>query len=42
VSRFPPIDSKTKKIAKVLKYEAKGLAKYFDLEQRYLESRVMA
>lgn len=38
--RFPPIDEKTKKIGKVMKYESKGLAKYFDLEQRYLESRI--
>lgn len=36
VLRFPPIDSKTKKVSKVLKYESKILGKYFDMEQRYL------
>lgn len=38
--RFPPIDPKTKKVGKVLKYESKTLAKYFDLEQRYLQTKV--
>lgn len=39
VARFPPIDPKTKKVGKVLKYESKTLAKYFDLEQRFLETK---
>jgi hypothetical protein len=39
IVRFPPIDPKTKKVGKVLKYESKTLAKYFDLEQRFLETK---
>lgn len=37
--RFPPIDAKTKRIAKVLKYDKKELIKYFDLDKRYLSTR---
>jgi hypothetical protein len=36
IQRFPPIDPKTKAIPKVLKYDSKEIAKYFDLEKRYL------
>ncbi|CAD8050640.1 unnamed protein product [Paramecium sonneborni] len=37
--RFPPIDEKTNKIPKVLKYGKKELQSYFDLEKRYLATR---
>jgi hypothetical protein len=39
VLRFPPIDEKTNKIPKVLKYGRKELMTYFDLEKRYLATR---
>eukprot|EP01017_Pseudomicrothorax_dubius_P027919 TRINITY_DN3273_c0_g2_i2.p1 TRINITY_DN3273_c0_g2~~TRINITY_DN3273_c0_g2_i2.p1 ORF type:complete len:274 (-),score=59.32 TRINITY_DN3273_c0_g2_i2:95-916(-) len=40
--RFPPIEEKTGKIGRVLKYDKKQLAKYFDLEKRFLATREAA
>ncbi|KAM3131347.1 hypothetical protein pb186bvf_016529 [Paramecium bursaria] len=37
--RFPPIDQKTRKIAKVLKYAKKELLNLFNLDKRYLATR---
>ena len=37
--RFPPIDPKTGKYARVLQYKEKELIKYFDLDKRYIATR---
>jgi len=39
IMRFPPIDEKTGKAGRVLKYNKKELAKYFELDKRWLLAR---
>ena len=37
--RFPPIDEKTGKSFRVVKYVERELIKYFDLDQRHLSNK---
>jgi hypothetical protein len=38
--RFPPVDPQTGKTANVVSYKPKELIKYFDLDNRFLATRV--
>lgn len=37
---YPFIDDETRRYMKVIKYSKKDIAKYFDLEERYLATRI--
>jgi hypothetical protein len=37
--RFPPLDTTTGQIGRVIDYKEKELIKYFDLDQRHLATR---
>jgi len=39
--RFPPISQESGKVGKVLKYDKVEIAKYFDLDKRYLGTRTL-
>ncbi len=38
--RFPPVDPKTGQPGKVVSYKPKEIIKYFDLDNRFLATRI--